>query len=95
MSIEPTTWLYVAVRKTGQAEEIVGQNDTENDIAYIPAFQNKEAAQQAMFHLHLEKKSKYEVQAIIYEDLARYAVDGGFLIFVIDEDGKVIYRLPD
>jgi spore cortex formation protein SpoVR/YcgB (stage V sporulation) len=94
MTIEATTWLYVAIRKTGGDEQIVGQTDGDHDVSYIPAFLTKEAAQQSMFHLHLEKKSKYEVQAIIFEDLARYAAEGGFLIFVLDEDGKVIERHP-
>jgi spore cortex formation protein SpoVR/YcgB (stage V sporulation) len=94
MTIQTTTWLYVAIQKSGTAEQIVGQTDSEHDVSFIPAFLSKEAAQQAMFHLHLEKKGKYEVQAIIYEDLARHAVDGGFLIFVLDEEGKVVERLP-
>lgn len=94
MTIDAGTWLYVAIQKTANSEQIVGQTDSEHDISYIPAFQSKETAQQAMFHLHLEKKSKYEVQAIICEDLVRYAQDGGFVIFVLDEDGKVVERLP-
>ena len=94
MTIEATTWLYVAIQKTGPEEQIVGQTDSEHDVSFIPAFLNKEAAQQAMFHLHLEKKKKYEVQAIIYEDLAHHAAENGFLVFVLDEDGKVLSRLP-
>jgi len=94
MTIDATTWLYVAIQKDGNKEKIVGQTDSEHAIDFIPAFQSKETAQQAMFHLHLEKKKKYEVQAIIYEDLEHYAADGGFLIFVLDEDGNVVERLP-
>jgi hypothetical protein len=94
MTIEATTWLYVAIQKNGPSEQIVGQTDNEHDISFIPAFLNKESAQQAMFHLHLEKKKKYEVQAMIYEDLARHAIENGFLIFILDEDGKVLERLP-
>ena len=94
MTIEANTWLYVAIQKAGPSEQIVGQTDTEHDISYIPAFLSKETAQQAMFHLHLEKKGKYEVQAIIYEDLVRHVAENGFLIFVLDEDGKVLERLP-
>lgn len=94
MTIEATTWLYVTIVKTGPSEQIVGQTDTENNISFIPAFLKKEDAQQAMFHLHLEKKKKYEVQAMIYDDLARHAAENGFMIFVLDEDGKVLERLP-
>lgn len=94
MTIQATTWLYVAIQKFANTEQIVGQTDTESDVSFIPAFLSKEAAQQAMFHLHLEKKGKYEVQAIIYEDLARHAAEDGFLIFVLDEEGKIVQRLP-
>ena len=94
MTIEATTWLYVAIVKDGTVDQVVGQTDTEHDISFIPAFLSKEDAQQAMFHLHLEKKKKYEVQAMIYEDLARHAAENGFLVFVLDEDGKVLDRLP-
>ena len=94
MTVEATTWLYVAVQKSAVNEQIVGQSDTESNVSYIPAFLSKESAQQAMFHLHLEKKKKYEVQAIIYEDLASHAAKGGFVIFVLDDDGNVLERLP-
>ena len=94
MTIEANTWLYVAIQQKGPSEQIVGQTDSEHGISYIPAFYDKEAAQQAMFHLHLEKKRKYEIQAIIYEDLARHAMKNGFLIFVLNEDGQVLERLP-
>lgn len=94
MTVQASTWLYVAIQKIGNADQIVGQIDTEHDVSYIPAFLSKEAAQQAMFHLHLEKKGKYELQAIIYEDLAQHAIEGGFLIFVLDEEGSVVERLP-
>jgi hypothetical protein len=93
MTINAETWLYVVIQKKGNNEQIVGQTDAEADVSFIPAFKSKEEAQQAMFHLHLEKKSKYEAQAIIYEDLARHARDGGFIIFVLDDEGKVIERL--
>ncbi|MBC2712544.1 MAG: hypothetical protein HGJ94_16625 [Desulfosarcina sp.] len=94
MTIEATTWLYVAIEKTGPGEQIVGQTDTEQNISFIPAFLSKDAAEQALFHLNLEKKKKYEVQAIIYEDLSRHAAEGEFFIFVMDEDGNVVERLP-
>lgn len=94
MTIEASTWLYVTIQKNGPNEQIVGQTDTEHDISFIPAFLSKEVALQAMFHLRLEKKKKYEVQAIICEDLARHAVENGFLVWVLDEEGNVLERLP-
>lgn len=94
MTIDADTWLYVAVQKDVPADKIVGQVDAEHDISFIPAFLTKDTAQQAMFHLNLQKQKKYEIQAIICEDLIRHATEGGFVIFVLDEDGKVLERLP-
>ena len=39
-----------------------------------------------------EKGKKYEIQAIIFEDLERYAADSQFLLFVLDDQGNVIDR---
>ena len=44
MTIEATTWLYVAILKDGPSEQIVGQTDSEQDISFIPAFLDKESA---------------------------------------------------
>ncbi|MDL2330021.1 hypothetical protein LJC71_09845 [Desulfosarcina sp. OttesenSCG-928-A07] len=94
MTVDPDTWLYVAIQKNVPADKIVGQVDETHNISYIPAFLTKDAAQQAMFHLRLEKQKKYEIQAIICDDLIRHATEGGFVIFVLDEDGKVLEQLP-
>lgn len=94
MTVDANTWLYVAIQKNVPADKIVGQVDAEHNISFIPAFLDKDAAQQAMFHLKLEKLKKYEIQAIICEDLVRHATEGGFVVFVLDEDGKVLERLP-
>jgi hypothetical protein len=38
----------------------------------------------------------FEVQAIIFEDLVRYAVEGGFLLFLLDGRGQIVAKLtPD
>lgn len=91
--ITPTTWVYIVVQNPGSGENIVGQVDSELNISFIPAFSDKEDAQKGRYMMTTEKGNKYEVQAIIYEDLAKYASENGFLIFMLDEDGKVIQKL--
>lgn len=91
--ISATTWVYVLVQNPGGEEQIVGQRDTKNDIAFIPMFLDKDSAMQGVVHMVKERGKKYEVQAIIYEDLAGYAAQGGFILMVLDEQGQVIDKL--
>jgi hypothetical protein len=95
MGIEMTAtrWVYVMVQDPGKNERIVGRHDPERNIAFVPTFLTKEAAQQAALFLARERLEKYEIQAIIYEDLARYALGGGFLIFVLDGSGKILDQI--
>ncbi len=94
--IKATTWVYVLVQNPGGAEQIVGQRDVESDIAFIPMFLDKDSALQGVVHMVKEKGKKFEIQAIIYEDLASYAAQGGFILFVLNAEGQIIEkRVPD
>lgn len=91
--ISATTWVYVLVQNPGGNEQIVGQRDTENDIAFIPTFLDKDSAMQGVVHMVKEQGKKYEVQAIIYEDLSGYAAKEGFVLMVLDGNGQVLDKL--
>jgi hypothetical protein len=93
--IKADSWVYVLVQDPGSREKIVGQREPEHDIAFIPAFMDKEAAMQGVVNLPKDKGHKYEIQAIIYDDLERYAAESDFLIFILDDEGCIIdKRLP-
>ncbi len=91
--IEAETWIYVIIQNPGKDENIFGQHDAENNVSYVPVFLKKDSAQKGMYLLPNDKDKKYEVQAIIYEDLATQARENDFLIFVIDNDGKVTQQI--
>lgn len=93
MKIDQASWVYVLVQDPGKDENIVGQHDAEHDIDFIPAFTDKDTAHQGVVHMIKEAGQTYEVQAIIYEDLCRYAAEGQFLIFVLDGRGKIQAKL--
>lgn len=90
MEIDDSRWVFVMVQNPGANEEIIGQMDEEKNINFIPTFLTKEAAQQAVLFMPKEKGKKIEIQAIIFEDLSRYATENHFLIFILDEDGKIL-----
>ena len=91
--ISATTWVFVLVQNPGGNEQIVGQQDAENDITFIPVFLDKDSAMQGVVHMVKEQGKKFEIQAIIYEDLAGYASQAGFILMVLDGQGQVIDKL--
>jgi len=86
-------WVWVLVQDPDHRGEILGQQDNENDISFIPAFLDKEQAQRCYNFLVRDEGKKDEFQAIIYEDLVQHAVDNGFFIFILDASGKIVEKI--
>ncbi|RJQ80124.1 MAG: hypothetical protein C4519_10270 [Desulfobacteraceae bacterium] len=89
-------WVYVVVQNPGNNESLVGQHDSENNIFLIPVFRDKETALQGLARLAQEPGKTLEIQAIIYGDLLKYAQRGGFLLFFLDGNGRILTKMgPD
>jgi hypothetical protein len=41
----------------------------------------------------MKSRQKYEVQAILYEELAKEAAAAGFMIFLMNENGEVLEKI--
>lgn len=92
MAIDDSRWVYIMVQSSGTTEQIVAQRDIQKQINFIPTFLSKEAAQQAAPIIPKDKGKKVEIQAIIFEDLSHYASSNDFLIFILDENGRILSR---
>jgi hypothetical protein len=93
---DPAAWVYVLIQNPGAGEAIVGQQDPEHQLAFIPVFNDKEGALQGVTQMARTPGYAYEVQAIIYEDLLSYARQGGFLLFLLDGAGRILAKVgPD
>jgi hypothetical protein len=86
-------WVWVVVQNPGDREQFLGQHDTQEDVSFIPAFHSKEDAQQCFLNMARKKGSKYEVQAILYQELAKEAAAGDFMIFMLNENGEVLDKI--
>ena len=86
-------WVWVVVQDPGENEQFLGQHAQQENISFIPAFHSKEEAQQCFLDLARQKACKYEVQAILYEELAKDAAANGFMIFLLDENGDVLEKI--
>jgi hypothetical protein len=62
-------------------------------VSFIPLFLEKDAAGQCLPFLAREKGLKYEIQAILYEDLMEYVRKHHFMIFILDGAGKILERI--
>jgi hypothetical protein len=87
------TWVWVVVQNPGVNEQFLGQHDSDQDVSFIPAFSEKEAAQQCLVHMTTQKGNKYEVQAVIFAELANDAAKHGFMIFMLDSEGRILDRI--
>jgi hypothetical protein len=86
-------WVWVVVQDPGGDEQFLGQHDEQEDISFIPVFADKEAAQQGLLGLIRQPGHKYEVQAILREELFKDAAAGGFLIFLLNESGDILEKI--
>ena len=91
--IEENPMVWVVVQTQDGTERFVGQHDQKLDIVYIPFFREKEDAQRGQIMMRKAKGAQYEVQAIRCRELARDAARSGFLLFLLDEDGRILEKI--
>ncbi|WP_373500977.1 hypothetical protein [Desulfococcus sp.] len=86
-------WVWVFVQDPGRDERYVGQHYAEEDISFIPAFVDKEEALKCHGRMVLEKNTKYEAQAVHYEDLIKEAAKNGFVVFLLNGNGEILDKI--
>ncbi|UCG08285.1 MAG: hypothetical protein JSV83_06460 [Desulfobacterales bacterium] len=92
-AITADTWVWVVVEDPGGDEQFLGQFDEKRNISFIPAFYQKEDAQQCFAQMHRQKEKKYEVQATFFGELAIDAAKHGFMIFMLNREGEILEKI--
>jgi hypothetical protein len=92
-SIKDETWVWVVVQDPGGDEQFLGQIDAKKNCSFIPAFYQKEDAQQCFIQMHRQKGQKYEIQAIFFDELAKDAAKNGFVIFMLNAEGEILEKI--
>ena len=84
-------WYYVVIQNPGMpSEELMGFETDAIPAPFIPAFKSKEEAQQCFLMMPKDvMNKKYEVQAIIKDDLLKQAEANGCKLFLMDEKGSI------
>lgn len=88
-------WYYVVVQNPETPnEELMGFELEEIPEPFIPAFETKEEAQQCFLVMPKDvMHKKYEVQAIIEEDLLAQAKQNGYKIMLMDDKSTIKKQL--
>ena len=86
-------WVWVVVQDPGENEQFLGQHAQQENISFIPAFPDKESAQQGLLNLKRQQGHKYEAQAILRDELLKYAATGGFMVYLLGENGEVLEKI--
>jgi hypothetical protein len=89
-------WLYVIIQNPGTAkEQLLGYADQDSGNSFVPAFDSKEAAQQCFLIMPKDiMHNKYEIQAIIKEDLLAHTLEEQHEVVLMDDKGRIIKKLP-
>ena len=90
-------WFYVIVQNPGTAgEQFLGYTDQESGDSFVPAFNSKEEAQQCFLIMPKDiMNNKYEVQAIIKEDLLAYTLREQHDVVLMDDKGRIKKNLSE
>ena len=91
-------WLYVIIQNPGTAgEQFLGYADKEESgDSFVPAFGSKEAAQQCFLIMPKDiMHNKYEIQAIIEEDLLAQTRQERYIVALMDDKGRIIKKLTE
>jgi len=89
------TWYYVVIQNPGISNEhFLGYTDPETEKTFIPVFKSKEIAQQCFLIMPKDiMNEKYEIQAMLEDDLIDQAQNTDYEILLLDEKGRVIEKI--
>ncbi len=89
------TWYYIVVQNPGTpGEHFMGFTDKQTNVTFIPAFATKEIAQQCFMVMPKDlMNEKYEVQAIIKEDLLEQGRQNEYEVFLMDDRGNMLEKI--
>jgi hypothetical protein len=84
-------WTFVQI--SDGVEAYAGQTDEEEKIAFLPIFIDKENAEACMPSMPRAPGVTLEAQAVRYREISADAARNGFLLFVLDGEGRILDKL--
>ncbi len=90
-SIAKETWVYAVISNSGENEKLNGFQD-KNGAIFIPILKTKNDAEGFLGYMPRKPGIRYEVQAIIFEDVLKYARENGSSVYLVNEKGEILEK---
>lgn len=89
ISISKQTWVYALINKGDGDEKLTGFQDKNGGI-FIPVLKTNDEAEIFLGYIPSEPGRRYEVQAIIFEDVLNHARENGSLVYLVNGKGEIL-----
>ncbi|WDP89482.1 MAG: hypothetical protein HUN04_07000 [Desulfobacter sp.] len=88
-------WYYLIVQDPETPyEKFIGFSNEDTDEKFLPAFKTKQDAKECFSLMPKDVfKGKYDVHAVILDDILTAAEEKGHNVFLMDEQGKITRQL--
>ena len=87
---ETDEWVFVIISDTDGNEKYLGLYDENKKTNFIPVFRNKDDADSCFMMMSKKKGQKYEIQAVLMDELLKDIVNNEFYVAIVDGDGKIL-----
>ncbi len=94
---QESNWFYCIIQNPGANEEqLMGFKDDKTQTEFLPVFETKKEAEKCFLLMPKDIiNSKYEIQALLEDDLLLYAEKTKFKIFLMNEKGQILNELEN
>jgi hypothetical protein len=91
ISIAKHTWVYAVFNFSEGNEQLTGFQDQASGT-FIPILKTNHEAEVFLGYIPREPGTRYEVQAIMFEDVLNYARANGSLVYLVNEKGEILEK---
>lgn len=91
--LKESTWVWAIVQDPDRNEQFLGQVDEQNNVSFVPFFREKDEAERCISGLVKKPGHKYEVQAILFEELKLFCSKENIMLFLLNGTGEILDKI--
>lgn len=92
-NLTENTWVYAIVQDPDKNDQFLGQHDEDKNLSFVPFFLEKEEAEQAISGLVKKPGHKYEIQAVLFDELKQSCAKNNVMMFLLNASGEILKKI--